>query len=60
MDETITFDDIEDGEETIVIVRAVSGGIGLTVSKKTNGDLEVFMPATAASRVAAALQNSAR
>ena len=54
--QTLTFTDLDDGDEAIVIVRAVSGGIGLTLSKKTDGDLEVFMPVEIAGQLAAALR----
>ena len=56
MEETLTFDDLDDGGESTVIVRTVPGGAGLTVSKKADGDLEVFMPAAIAERVATALR----
>src|SRR5262245_35525408 len=58
MEQTFTFDDLDDGDESIVIVRTVPGGVGLTVSKKTDGDLEVFMPTATAERVAAALRDA--
>jgi hypothetical protein len=53
--QTFTFTDLDDGDEAIVIVRAVSGGVGLTLSKKTDGDLAVFMAVETASQLAEAL-----
>jgi len=54
--ETLTFTDLDDGTESLVIVRPVPGGVALTVSKQDDGDIEVFMPSELAGRVASALQ----
>jgi hypothetical protein len=59
MDETLTFDDLDDGDESLVGVRAVPGGVGLALSKKSDGDLEVVMPLAIAERVASALRDAA-
>jgi hypothetical protein len=59
MDQTLTFDDLGDGDESLVIVRALPGGVGLTLSKKSDGDVEVVMPPAIAERVASALRDAA-
>lgn len=59
MSDTLTFEDLDDGDESTVIVRAVPGGVGLTLSKKSNGDIEVFMPPAMAERVGNALREAA-
>jgi hypothetical protein len=43
MEQRLSFDDLDDGGESLVIVRPVAGGVGLALSKKSDGDLEVFM-----------------
>jgi hypothetical protein len=57
--ETLNLEDLDDGDETVVIVRTVPGGVGLALSKKADGDLEVFMPSAIAERVASALRAAA-
>jgi hypothetical protein len=42
--ENFTFNDVTDGDEVWVGIRTVEGGTGLALSKKSDGDLEVFMP----------------
>lgn len=59
MSERFTFQDLDDGDESTVIVRAVPGGVGLTVSKKSSGDLEVIMTPAIAARVGEALCDAA-
>jgi hypothetical protein len=59
MDETLTFDDIDDGDESVVTVRKLPNGVGLTLSKKSDGDVEVVMPQASAERVASALRDAA-
>jgi hypothetical protein len=54
-----TFTDLDDGDETWVGVRSTDQGIGLTLSKKANGDIEVFMPAEVAVQLAEALRQTA-
>jgi hypothetical protein len=41
MEKTLAFGDLDNGGESLVIVRMVPGGVGLTISKKADGDLEV-------------------
>ena len=52
----LTFIDLDDGDETVVIVRAIPDGIGLSLSKKADGDLEVFMPVETAKKLADVLR----
>jgi hypothetical protein len=59
VDQTLSFEDLDDGDESVVVVRAVPGGVGLTLSKKADGDLEVLMPSATAERVASALRDAA-
>jgi hypothetical protein len=54
-----TFTDLDDGDETCVGVRATNDGVGLTLSKKANGDMEVFMRREVAVQLAAALRETA-
>jgi hypothetical protein len=54
-----TFKDRHDGDETWVSVRSTDQGVGLTLSKKANGDIEVFMPAEVAVQLAEALRQTA-
>ena len=54
-----TFTDPADGDETWVAVRSTDQGIGLTLSKKANGDIEAFMPRGVAVQLAAALRENA-
>jgi hypothetical protein len=53
--ENFTFTDVSDGDEVWVVIRAIEGGTGLALSKRSDGDLEVFMPPDAVSRLLAAL-----
>jgi hypothetical protein len=53
--ENFTFNDVSDGDEVWVVIRAVEGGTGLALSKKADGDMEVFMPPDAVARLVAAL-----
>ena len=41
-------------------MRVVPGGVGLTVSKRDDGDLEVFMPVEVAAALADALREVTR
>ena len=52
---TFNFTDVQDGDEAVVILRAVSGSVGLTLSKRENGDVEILMPTDVASALADAL-----
>jgi hypothetical protein len=56
--ENFTFTDVSDGDEVWVGIRTVEGGTGLALSKKSDGDLEVFMPPDAGSRLVAALHTA--
>lgn len=53
--ENFTFTDVVDGDEVWVGIRAVEGGTGLALSKKSDGDLEVFLPPDALTRPFSAL-----
>lgn len=57
---TFNFSDLDDGDEAVVIVRAVSGRVGLALSKREDGDVEVFMPTDVASALADALIDATR
>jgi hypothetical protein len=59
MEKTLTFEDLNDGDEAVVVVRRLDGGVGLTLSKRTNGDIEAFMPPVVAERLAEALREAA-
>jgi hypothetical protein len=54
---TIAFIDLDDGDEATVIVRRVEEGIGLTLSKSSGSDLEAFISAFEAQKVAEALRS---
>jgi len=41
--QTLVFRDVASDEEGVLIVRASGGSIGLTVSLKSDGDIEVFL-----------------
>jgi hypothetical protein len=53
---TFLFTDLDDGDDTTVIVRGVEGGVGLAVSKRNGGDVETFVPIAEAYRIADALR----
>jgi hypothetical protein len=53
---TFSFADLDDGDETTLVVRRVEGGVGLTISKRLGGDVEAFMPGAEAQRIADALR----
>ncbi len=55
---TITFKDIESGEESVVIVRTVGNQIGLCLSLEKGADVEVFMPESIANEVSLALNEA--
>jgi len=54
------FADLDDGDESLVIVRPVDGGVGLAMSKSADGDFEVFVPADIATRIGDALRDAAK
>jgi hypothetical protein len=53
------FTNLDDGDEAFALVRPVFGGVDLTLSLKSNGDTEVFMPVEVAEAVATALTAAA-
>jgi hypothetical protein len=55
---TIQFPDAISSEESPAIVRADSGVVGLALSQRSNGDLEVMLPLDAARDVVKALQRA--
>ncbi|HET8655018.1 MAG TPA: hypothetical protein VFL93_05855 [Longimicrobiaceae bacterium] len=55
---TIIFEDADANGEALVIVRASQEHVGLAVSLKEDGDIEVFMPLEAAKQLLSALQNA--
>jgi hypothetical protein len=54
---TVSFEDLSDDDEVSVTVRRVEGGVGLSISKRSNGDLETFIPLWEAQKVAEALRD---
>ncbi|MGB9774922.1 MAG: hypothetical protein ACPL4I_13070 [Bacteroidota bacterium] len=54
---TIQFYDIESGNEAIAVIRAVKAGVGLCLSIKDDGDVEVFLSVSDCKRLAEALWN---
>jgi hypothetical protein len=58
--QTFPFTDVEDGDESVVLVRSVEGGIGLAVSKQSASDVEVFLPPAVADLIADALRDASR
>ncbi|MGJ4971587.1 MULTISPECIES: hypothetical protein [unclassified Bradyrhizobium] len=56
--EPITFVDKSSGDDACVLVRVVGDSIGLALSLRTDGDIEVFMAAEELDRVIGALQQA--
>jgi hypothetical protein len=56
---TLTFRDAETGDEAYVAVRAGAGRIGLVVSLREDGDVEVFFTEDEATTLADALRDAA-
>lgn len=59
MDDSQIFNFSNLDDDAFALVRRVPGGVGLTLSLKSNGDTEVFMPTEIAEAVAAALSDAA-
>lgn len=59
MDQTLTFTDLDDGAESVVIVRPVPGGVGRGLSKREDGDIELLMPPEVAEQLVTALRAAA-
>jgi hypothetical protein len=57
---TIVTTDAETGDEAVVVVRAALDQVALTLSLRSDGDVEVFLSADDARRVAAALSDGLR
>ncbi len=56
--EPITFIDKHSGDEAFVLVRVVGSVVGLALSLRKNGDIEVLMEADELDRVIGALQQA--
>ncbi|NPU09782.1 hypothetical protein HL666_03285 [Bradyrhizobium sp. 83002] len=54
----ITFVDTSSGDDACVLVRVVGDSVGLVLSSRTDGDIEVFMAAEELDRVIGALQQA--
>ncbi|MGJ5179930.1 hypothetical protein ACQR16_30475 [Bradyrhizobium oligotrophicum] len=54
----IRFADTASGDEACVLVRVVGDSIGLALSLRTEGDIEVFLAAEELDRVIGALQQA--
>jgi hypothetical protein len=55
---TITFEDADSSEEAIAIVRFDTDYVGLCISLKSDGDVEVVMAKDVATRLVQALQQA--
>ncbi len=53
-----SFTDVDSGDEGYVGVRAIKDGVGITLSLKGNGDIEVFLPTEDANRMARIITQS--
>ncbi|WP_315757037.1 MULTISPECIES: hypothetical protein [unclassified Bradyrhizobium] len=56
--EPITFVDKSSGDDACVLVRVVGSSVGLLLSLRTDGDIEVFMEAAELDRVIGALEQA--
>ncbi|MGJ5203112.1 hypothetical protein [Bradyrhizobium sp. HKCCYLR20261] len=54
----ITFVDASSGDKACVLVRVVGASVGVALSSRTDGDIEVFMAAAELDRVIGALQQA--
>ena len=52
---TIRFMEVDTREACVVIVRATFGGVAIALSRESNGDLEVMLPAAQARELSEAL-----
>ena len=57
---TLGFTDSDSGEPGHVIIRAGAGEVALAVTLRTNGDLEVVMPAETCRELTRALTDATR
>jgi len=57
---TISFTDVESGDEATAIVRAMHGAVALAISLKRGGDLEVALPTGSVEDLVSALKEAAR
>ena len=55
---TISFNDADSNGQGTAIVRARDGVVAVTLSLRTNGDLEVFLPVESALEFSAALRQA--
>lgn len=55
---TLSFIDSENRDEAVVIVRVTEGSVGLCLSLKKDGDMEVFMPTEDCRKLIQALQSA--
>ena len=55
---TINFRDLDSGDEAVVIVRSGSDRVALALTLRTEGDVEVVMPADVCAELAAALSEA--
>ena len=55
---TITFRDVDSGQDALAIVRAEAGAVALAFSHKAGGDLEVVLPAASAAQLLSALEEA--
>jgi hypothetical protein len=53
---TISFSDVESGDEALVLLRAEEGKLALGLSLRKNGDFEVFLGPKECDKLMAALQ----
>ncbi|WP_284421960.1 MULTISPECIES: hypothetical protein [unclassified Bradyrhizobium] len=56
--DSITFVDTSSGDDACVLVRVVGDSVGLALSLRTDGDIEVFMAAEELDRVIGVLQQA--
>jgi len=55
---TVAFRDTESGSEALAIVRAAPGIVGVALSLRSDGDIEVLLPTTAAQTLLEALHHA--
>jgi hypothetical protein len=55
---TICFQDADCGDEAVAIVRVIGASVGLALSLRRNGDLEVFLGARELDQLIEALQTA--
>lgn len=56
--ETIRFTDLDSGDDALATVRVMNGTIGLALSLKRNGDIEVFLGTRELDQLIEALQKA--